>query len=119
MAHRLVVQVILTGAKVFGRAFTEAYRQAAATTTKASASQATKVADNQITLDEASKILDVDTKGLSRDIVDKKYDYLFNINSKENGGSFYLQSKVYRAAERLKAELQAAEELQKGKMKDN
>ncbi|CAH2445743.1 TIM23 complex subunit [Komagataella phaffii CBS 7435] len=111
MAHRLVTQVIFTGAKVFGRAFTEAYRQAAAATSKQGASAAaTAVRDTGISLDEACKILDVQPKGLDNTKIQEKYNYLFDINSKENGGSFYLQSKIYRAKERLEAELKAAEE---------
>lgn len=101
--------MVFTGARVFGRAFTEAYKQAAATTAKLSASQATKVRDGDITLDESCKILDLELKGLTMDKVNEKYDYLFNINSKDKGGSFYLQSKVYRAMERLKLELEAME----------
>ncbi|GME76983.1 unnamed protein product [[Candida] boidinii] len=122
MAHRLLVQVVFTGAKVFGRAFTEAYRQAAATaTTKpaagaaAAAAGGSRVRDNGITLDEACKILDVEPKGLSLDKATTKYDYLFDINSKEKGGSFYVQSKVYRAYERVKAELDAVSKETQGK----
>ncbi|GMF00297.1 unnamed protein product [Ambrosiozyma monospora] len=43
----------------------------------------------------------------------KSYDYLFDINSKEKGGSFYVQSKVYRAMERIQNELEYLEEFQK------
>ncbi|OWB78690.1 hypothetical protein B5S32_g2890 [[Candida] boidinii] len=119
---RLLVQVVFTGAKVFGRAFTEAYRQAAATATAkpaagaaAAAAGSSRVRDNGITLDEACKILDVEPKGLSLDKAQTKYDYLFDINSKEKGGSFYVQSKVYRAYERVKAELDAVSNETQGK----
>ncbi|RCN32654.1 ribosomal RNA large subunit methyltransferase J [Ancylostoma caninum] len=37
--------------------------------------------------------------------VEKNYDHLFNINDKTKGGSFYLQSKIYRAKERIDEEL--------------
>lgn len=37
--------------------------------------------------------------------VQKRYEYLFSINDKSKGGSFYLQSKIYRAKERLDQEL--------------
>lgn len=122
MAHRLLAQVAITGARVFGRAFTEAYKEAAAATT---AQQATKDGkpkkssaasrDSDITLDEACKILDVDLSGLSLDKAQKKYDYLFDINSKEKGGSFYIQSKVYRSMERIKNEMEYLEAFQKSK----
>ena len=31
----------------------------------------------------------------------KNYEHLFNVNEKKTGGSFYLQSKVVRAKERI------------------
>ncbi|CCH45537.1 Mitochondrial import inner membrane translocase subunit TIM16 [Wickerhamomyces ciferrii] len=116
MAHRLIVQVIFTGAQVFGRAFTEAYRQAATQTAKQSSSSTAKAArDFGITLDESSKILDVDLKNVTLDKIDEKYNYLFDVNGKEKANSFYLQSKVYWAAERLKGELKAKEEAKNAK----
>lgn len=123
MAHRLLAQVVVTGARVFGRAFTEAYKEAAAATTAQQAQKATgkdaktnsTSRDTDLTLDEACKILDVDLSGLTLDKAQKKYDYLFDINSKDNGGSFYIQSKVYRSMERIKNEIQYLEEYQKAK----
>ncbi|GMG55790.1 unnamed protein product [Ambrosiozyma monospora] len=121
MAHRLLVQVVFTGAKVFGRAFTEAYKQAAAATTaqQATSSNSKKSAsaasarDTGITLDESCKILNVELPGLTLEKAQKSYDYLFDINSKEKGGSFYVQSKVYRAMERIQNELEYLQEFQK------
>ncbi|KAH3681182.1 hypothetical protein WICPIJ_007877 [Wickerhamomyces pijperi] len=110
MAHRLFVQVVFTGAQVFGRAFSEAYRQAATQTTKQAASSASKAREIGISLDESAKILDIDLKNVTLDKIDEKYNYLFNVNSKEQADSFYVQSKVYWAAERLKAELKAKQE---------
>lgn len=52
-------------------------------------------------MDEACKILDIEPSKITPDAVKKKYDYLFDVNSKEKSGSFYLQSKVYRSMERL------------------
>lgn len=119
MAHRLLVNVIFTGASVFGKAFTEAYKQAAKAT--ASSSQAKAAGDARATsqggiqLDEACKILDIDRKELSLAKVDEKYNYLFDVNSKEKGNSFYLQSKVYYAMDTLKKELDWAERIRKTK----
>ena len=91
MAHRILMRVVLTGAKVFGKAFTEAYRQAAAATTAQQAAGATKSSstrarDAEITLDESCKILDIDKHDMSLSNAQKKFDYLFDVNSKENGG---------------------------------
>lgn len=111
MAHRAFVQVIITGASVFGKAFAEAYRQAAAQSVKQGANAAARGRSASaeyggITLDESSKILNIENEqDLSIDKVNNRFKYLFEINDKEKGGSFYLQSKIYRAAERLKWEL--------------
>jgi import inner membrane translocase subunit TIM16 len=58
-----------------------------------------------MTLDEASKILDIPPNAPLEDIV-KKYETLYNANEESQGGSFYLQSKIVRARERLELELQ-------------
>ncbi|CAK7903361.1 mitochondrial import inner membrane translocase subunit TIM16 [[Candida] anglica] len=119
MAHRLLVNVIFTGASVFGKAFTEAYKQAAkatATSSQAKAAGATKSASvGGIQLDEACKILDLERADLTLDKVDEKYNYLFSVNSKEKGNSFYLQSKVFYAMDTLKKELEYAEKVRKMK----
>lgn len=107
MAHRLLVNVVVTGATVFGRAFTEAYKQAAKASATAQATGATKAKSaGGVPLDEAMKILDIDRKDLNMDKIDEKYEYLFDVNSKEKGNSFYLQSKVYYAMDALKKELE-------------
>lgn len=56
-----------------------------------------------MTLEEAKDILNVDK--LEPELVQKNYDHLFKVNDKTKGGSFYLQSKVYRAKERLDQEM--------------
>jgi import inner membrane translocase subunit TIM16 len=35
----------------------------------------------------------------------KQYEHLFTLNDKAKGGSFYIQSKIYRAKERIDQEL--------------
>lgn len=56
-----------------------------------------------MSLEEAKQILNVEK--LDVDSVQKNYDHLFNVNDKTKGGSFYLQSKVYRAKERIDQEI--------------
>lgn len=120
MAHRLLVNVIFTGASVFGRAFTEAYKQAAkATAAGPQAGAATKSTSvGGIPIDEALKILDLTRNDLSLDKIDQKYAYLFDVNSKEKGNSFYLQSKVYYAMDSLRKELEYIEKVKKAKEAD-
>ena len=110
MAHRAFIQVVITGASVFGKAFAEAYRQAASQTVKQGANAARAGSASAeyggITLDESSKILNMEDKeNLNLDKINQRFKYLFDVNDAKKGGSFYLQSKIYRAAERLKWEL--------------
>lgn len=58
-----------------------------------------------MTLDEAKQILHVDE--LDPQKIHDRFEIVFNLNDKKRGGSFYLQSKVYRAKERLDEELKA------------
>jgi import inner membrane translocase subunit TIM16 len=56
-----------------------------------------------MSLEEAKQILNVEN--LDPESVQKKYEHLFNVNDKAKGGSFYIQSKVFRAKERIDQEL--------------
>lgn len=56
-----------------------------------------------MTLEEAQQILNVSK--LDPQDIQKNYEHLFNVNDKSKGGSFYLQSKVFRAKERLDQEV--------------
>lgn len=103
----MLVQVIITGTQVFGKAFAEAYRQASSASVRAGASATARQKTGGITFDEACKILDVDGGSLpTAEKLQSKYNHLFEVNSKDKGGSFYLQSKVYRSMERIKYELE-------------
>ncbi|ODQ64331.1 protein transporter [Nadsonia fulvescens var. elongata DSM 6958] len=108
MAHRLIVNLVITGSQAFGRAFSEAYKQASTASASAAAANATKQKTGGLTLEEACKILDVESSKLTLDKAQNNYEHLFNVNSKEKSGSFYLQSKVYRALERIKLDLEPA-----------
>lgn len=116
MAHRLLVNIVFTGAAVFGRAFNVAYKQAAQASAAAAASGAAKAkSTGGISVDEALKILDLDRKQLTMEELEKKYEYLFDVNSKEKGNLFYLQSKVYYARDSLRKELEYLEKLKEEK----
>lgn len=77
-----------------------------------------------MTLSEAVKILDVSpTKGADTKIepVLERFKTLFDKNDPNAGGSFYLQSKILRARERIEQEVREAtqkrteqEEIKKG-----
>lgn len=105
MAYRVFLQVVVTGSQVVSRAFVEAFKQARSASVAATATAAAREKFGGIELGEARKILGLEDGPLNMEGAQKKYDYLFDANSKEKSGSFYLQSKVYRAMERIKYEL--------------
>ncbi|KAK3332227.1 Pam16-domain-containing protein [Cercophora scortea] len=116
MAYRVITQVVLIGSRVLGRAFSEAYKQAAASSqyqraqAKAGNPNASggAAAKTGMTLDEACKILNVkppkDGKADMEDVM-ARFKKLFDSNDTTKGGSFYLQSKILRARERIEAEV--------------
>ncbi|KAK0782210.1 mitochondrial import inner membrane translocase subunit TIM16 [Friedmanniomyces endolithicus] len=118
MAHRIISQVVFTGARVFGRAFAEAYKQASASQKYAAANSSNPTASNSLssaglTLDEACRILNVSPPRGGQgnlDIVHERFKRLFDLNDPKKGGSFYLQSKVLRARERIEMEVREARE---------
>lgn len=59
-----------------------------------------------LTLEEAQQILNISK--LDPEEIQKNYEHLFKVNDKSKGGSFYLQSKVFRAKERIDQELKAS-----------
>lgn len=65
-----------------------------------------------MTLDEACKILNVKPPAGSETNVEQvmaRFKKLFDLNDPQKGGSFYLQSKILRARERIEMELREAE----------
>ncbi|CAF3037228.1 unnamed protein product [Rotaria socialis] len=114
MAKHLI-QIAILGSQVIGRAFTRALRQElqyAKTAqqsgkTTANTVQADRVAG--MTLQEAKQILNIsDADFDDAEKIKKNYEHLFNLNDKTKGGSFYLQSKIYRAKERLDQEVRVS-----------
>lgn len=110
---KYLAQIIVVGAQVVGRAFARALQQEI-NASKQAASRAGGGKQGQkraaanlrtgLTLEEAMQILNV--KELkSPEKVAENYQHLFKVNDKKLGGSFYLQSKVVRAKERLDEEL--------------
>ncbi|XP_068003070.1 mitochondrial import inner membrane translocase subunit TIM16-like isoform X2 [Melanerpes formicivorus] len=120
---KYLAQIILVGAQVVGRAFMRALRQElaasrAAADARGHSERPQSAAASRITgisLQEAQQILNV--SNLNPEEIQKNYDHLFKVNDKSVGGSFYLQSKVVRAKERLDEELriQAKDEKEKGR----
>ncbi|KAL8729075.1 MAG: hypothetical protein Q9166_004992 [cf. Caloplaca sp. 2 TL-2023] len=119
MAHRIITQAVVVGARVFGRAFAEAYRQASASSKYAqsaagsSSFSANNFVSSGLTLEEACRILNVKPpKGGKANVEDtiERFKRLFDVNDPMKGGSFYLQSKILRARERIELEVRQAAE---------
>ncbi|KAH9542131.1 hypothetical protein CY35_14G100000 [Sphagnum magellanicum] len=111
-AGRLIANLIVLGSGVLFRAVSQAYWQALVNASKSGVAQETvqnlahKVSKT-LTEHEARQILGVSEKASWEEIM-KKYDTLFENNAKT--GTFYLQSKVFRAKECLEAAKQRAGE---------
>ncbi|XP_034660619.1 mitochondrial import inner membrane translocase subunit Tim16 [Drosophila subobscura] len=112
---KYLAQIIVLGAQAVGRAFTKALRQEIAASQEAArraggGKQGDKTAESNLrtgmTVEEAKQILNVDDLK-NVDCITKNYEHLFSVNERGKGGSFYLQSKVFRAKERLDQELKA------------
>ncbi|KAG8506483.1 Coronin-7, partial [Galemys pyrenaicus] len=107
---KYLAQIIVMGVQVVGRAFARALQQEfaasrAAADARGRAGHQSAAASNLsgLSLQEAQQILNVSR--LSPEEIQKNYEHLFKVNDKAVGGSFYLQSKVVRAKERLEEEL--------------
>jgi import inner membrane translocase subunit TIM16 len=110
---------VVTGARVLGRAVTEAWKQAQASANYARAQAknnpgaANTFASHGLTLEEACKILNVKPPQAGKaniEDVAERFKRLFDVNDPKKGGSFYLQSKILRARERIESEVRQAEE---------
>lgn len=109
--------MVITGSRVLGRAFAEAYKQASATqkyasaATKDNAQAMHNIVSSGLTLDEACKILNVRPPmggQANLDSVMERFKRLYDLNNPAKGGSFYLQSKILRARERIEMEVREA-----------
>jgi import inner membrane translocase subunit TIM16 len=63
------------------------------------------VVRRRIATDEALKIMHIERSELTPQLVEERFQKFFNANDPGKGGSFYLQSKIYRSKEALLQEL--------------
>jgi len=109
MAARVIAQVIMQFTAVASRAFVSAYQQALQNAKAGGGANAAanlgSVLKNKMLTDEALKVLNIERSALSTAVLDQQYKKFFESNDPKKGGSFYLQSKVYRAKEVLDREL--------------
>ena len=70
-----------------------------------------------MTLDEAKQILNLSDEDFlgsknAQEKLQKNYDHLYSVNDRSKEGSFYIQSKVFRAKERIDQEIQLEKNVQ-------
>mmetsp|Transcript_24408 Transcript_24408/g.40472 ORF Transcript_24408/g.40472 Transcript_24408/m.40472 type:complete len:140 (+) Transcript_24408:487-906(+) len=101
---RIIAQVIVPLVAVLARAIPAAYSQAINNARRNgvdSSKAVTQVLTRQLEKSEALMILNLVEKEATAEAVEKQFERYFAANAVENGGSFYLQSKIYRAKEML------------------
>jgi import inner membrane translocase subunit TIM16 len=105
MASRILANLLVAGGSVLVRAAAQAWKQAIANGQRSGMTpESLKNAANlskQMPLEEAYKILGTDSQAGIEEVM-KRYQHLMEANQKN--GSFYLQSKIYRARERIEQE---------------
>lgn len=121
---KFIAQIIVLGGQIVGKAFAQALRQEfqtgnaakrAAGSAQEGSKQAAKNSLMGMSVDEAKQILNV--KELNPESIEQNYTHLFDLNDKKKGGSFYLQSKIFRAKERLDEETGAAQKINENEAK--
>nr|VZI04818.1 unnamed protein product [Spirometra erinaceieuropaei] len=115
---KYIAQILLAGSRILGRAFAKALQEEYAASQQAAKARASSRANDSssrdggsftdslsgISLEEAKQILNIQDIRNAEEL-QKKFDHLFSVNAKSKGGSLYLQSKVFRAKERIDEEL--------------
>mmetsp|Transcript_23077 Transcript_23077/g.26331 ORF Transcript_23077/g.26331 Transcript_23077/m.26331 type:complete len:120 (+) Transcript_23077:69-428(+) len=101
---KIIAQVLVPLVALVARAIPAAYSQALANARR-NGVDATKTASNlinrQLSKSEALQILNLSETEMTAEAVEKQFEKYFADNAVEKGGSFYIQSKVYRAKELL------------------
>ena len=107
---RIIAQVVVPAIAILARALPAAYAAALQNARKSGADKAAEEAarkgasflgKSRMAKDEALMVLNLTEKEASAEAIQKQYERYFEANKVEKGGSFYLQSKVYRAKELL------------------
>jgi import inner membrane translocase subunit TIM16 len=112
---RIIAQSVVAGIAIIARTLPAAYaaalenaRKSGTTANEASGTDPLKkgasfLGKARMSKDEAYMVLNLTEEEVSKDVtsIQRQYDRYFAANAVENGGSFYVQSKVYRAKELL------------------
>ncbi|KAL0476468.1 hypothetical protein AKO1_006117 [Acrasis kona] len=107
---KAAIRIGLVAGPILIKSFRTAYDQAAMGSATRMATEKLNV--NRVapmTKEEAIRILgveeEIDNEEFDYDLTIQNFERMFKNNAPENGGSFYLQSKIYRAKECLEEEL--------------
>lgn len=109
MASRVIAQLILMGSTYVARAFVTAYQQALINSARQGGTAASGAArvrgarDAGMRIEEAAQVLGVRKEAGLKEI-QTRYDRMFAANDPKNGGSLYLQAKIYNAMTKLEKE---------------
>mmetsp|Transcript_38942 Transcript_38942/g.47455 ORF Transcript_38942/g.47455 Transcript_38942/m.47455 type:complete len:126 (-) Transcript_38942:334-711(-) len=117
---RIIAQGVILGVSILARTIPAAYAQALAKARKDGVKEASEIVKRGgMRKTEALEILNLSETEATAEAIQKQYDRYFQANAVENGGSFYLQSKIYRAKELLDEyiEEKRKEETEEAKMK--
>lgn len=107
---RVIAQVVIMSAGIVSRAFVSAYQQAVHNAKNGSAGPAMAAKSavkgkNVMPREQALEILNFSTSAKpTPEEFSKQFTRYFEANDPAKGGSFYLQSKIYRAKEALERE---------------
>ncbi|KAJ1403814.1 Pam16-domain-containing protein [Ochromonadaceae sp. CCMP2298] len=109
MAARVIAQLLVKGGAILSTAFVSAYQQALRNAKAGGAPISNKMSGKKIAFKmqpaEALQILDIEKGALTDALLKERYAHLFEANEPSKGGSFYLQSKIYRSREVLDYQL--------------
>jgi len=98
---RIFAQAAILGISIIARALPAAYAQALSKARKDGVKATSDVLKNGLRKSEALEILQLTETTATPEAIAKQYDRYFKANAVEKGGSFYIQSKIYRAKELL------------------
>ena len=107
MSGKVIAQMIIGLTTAGTRVFVAAYQQALSNAKRGGAAGAAGGAAinalrGKMQVDEAKQILNLeDVSKLDEKTIEETFKKMYDLNSPDTGGSFYLQSKIYRAKEAL------------------
>mmetsp|Transcript_1052 Transcript_1052/g.1741 ORF Transcript_1052/g.1741 Transcript_1052/m.1741 type:complete len:140 (+) Transcript_1052:125-544(+) len=112
MAARVIAQLIVNGTAILSKAFLSAYQQALRNAKAGGAPGAASAAGGgasklkfKMQPSEALQILNIERGDMTRKLLNERYKTMFESNDPSTGGSFYIQSKIFRSKEVLDHEL--------------